>query len=718
MSDTVTKQKIAVLGGGLGAMTTVFELTNVPNWQDKYEITVYQLGWRLGGKGASGRGPCSRIEEHGLHIWMGFYENAFRMMRQAYAELNRPPEAPLATVEQAFKAHSYILVEEHIQGQWRNWGVHFPTSDEFPGDPDNPRQMPTLWEYITKGLEMLEEELVKVTAQNKSLSEVRSEPGGWLQSLLNRFDHDVADGALSMGHMMLRTAIALIKGLPADPLLHLAIDHNLLVQLLDKLIHWLWEKVAACLYQDDELRHFWIIADMAVAMIKGVLADGVLFHAEGLDILDRWDFREWLQKHGASQVAYESGVVQGLYDLVFAYNDGDASDPVKNGNFAAGAALRSVLRIDFTYTGAIFWKMQASMGDTVFTPIHQVLKKRGVQFKFFHRIKNLALSVDKKSVASISLARQVDLKPGIAEYDPYIECKGLDCWPDRPNYDQLVQGEALKESGENLESFWTKWDDADPDVELLAGKDFDHVVLGIAIGSFPYLCQELIAANVRWQNMVNNVKTVRTVAMQLWLKNDLAALGWTDESPVLDAYVEAFNTWADMTYLGEREEWPRNNTPKNIAYYCGSIKGDIPPQEESDFPAKIDAQVRASADAWLQKNSGYLWPNAAPQDNPGGLDYALLVAPHGGEPAEKFQAQFFRANVSPSERYVISVKGSTQYRLRADESGFLNLTLTGDWIRNGLNIGCVEATVMSGMQAANAITGYPALEDIIGHFHA
>ena len=28
-----------------------------------------------------GGGVADRIEEHGLHLWMGFYENAFRLMR-------------------------------------------------------------------------------------------------------------------------------------------------------------------------------------------------------------------------------------------------------------------------------------------------------------------------------------------------------------------------------------------------------------------------------------------------------------------------------------------------------------------------------------------------------------------------------------------------------------------------------------------------------------
>ena len=82
--------EVAVVGGGCGAIATAFELTR-PEHRGKYHVTIYQLGWRLGGKGASGRGPAERVQEHGLHIWMGFYENAFRLLRECYAELNRTP---------------------------------------------------------------------------------------------------------------------------------------------------------------------------------------------------------------------------------------------------------------------------------------------------------------------------------------------------------------------------------------------------------------------------------------------------------------------------------------------------------------------------------------------------------------------------------------------------------------------------------------------------
>ncbi|MEO0913221.1 MAG: NAD(P)-binding protein, partial [Pseudomonadota bacterium] len=83
----MAKEKIAILGGGVGGMVTALALTNEPGWDEKYDITLYQMGWRLGGKGASGRGPNGRIQEHGLHIWLGFYWNAFNAMKAAFAEL-------------------------------------------------------------------------------------------------------------------------------------------------------------------------------------------------------------------------------------------------------------------------------------------------------------------------------------------------------------------------------------------------------------------------------------------------------------------------------------------------------------------------------------------------------------------------------------------------------------------------------------------------------
>ena len=74
---------------------------------------------------------------------------------------------------------------------------------------------------------------------------------------------------------------------------------------------------------------------------------------------------------------------------------------------------------------------------------------------------------------------------------------------------------------------------------------------------------------------------------------------------------------------------------------------------------------------------------------------------------ERFDSQYWRANFTPSERYVLTPAKLVKFRLRTDESGYDNLFLTGDWIKNGLDAGCVESAVMSGMQTSRAICGSP-----------
>src|SRR6185436_13728050 len=128
--------EIAVIGGGVGGVAAAFELTR-PEHQGRYRVTVYQLGWRLGGKGASGRGACDRIEEHGLHLWMGFYENAFRLMRECYGELGRDPsKCRIASWTDAFEPNHFNAVADHTpRGDWLPWTAYFPPLQGLPGDP-------------------------------------------------------------------------------------------------------------------------------------------------------------------------------------------------------------------------------------------------------------------------------------------------------------------------------------------------------------------------------------------------------------------------------------------------------------------------------------------------------------------------------------------------------------------------------------------------------
>ena len=71
----------------------------------------------------------------------------------------------------------------------------------------------------------------------------------------------------------------------------------------------------------------------------------------------------------------------------------------------------------------------------------------------------------------------------------------------------------------------------------------------------------------------------------------------------------------------------------------------------------------------------------------------------------------------PSDRYVLSLPGASRFRISPLDRTFDNLTVTGDWTETGLNTGCVESAVISGMLASHALSGFPALEDIVGYDH-
>lgn len=111
-----------------------------------------------------------------------------------------------------------------------------------------------------------------------------------------------------------------------------------------------------------------------------------------------------------------------------------------------------------------------------------------------------------------------------------------------------------------------------------------------------------------------------------------------------------------------------------------------------------------------------LWPGAVSR-YPTDFRWDLLVAPDALKGPVRLLSQFWKANVDPSDRYVQSLPGTLRYRLDPGASGYDNLVLAGDWTQCGLNSGCVEAAVISGMLAANAIQQVPALDEIVGYDH-
>ena len=122
----------------MAGVTAAWELSR-PGWRDRVEsVTVYQRGWVLGGKGASTRDAQGRIFEHGLHVWPGYYDNAFRVVRECYSELDRvrtDPECPIRTWRDAFTPAPAIGVFEHVGDDVVPWLAQFRCNDRTPGDP-------------------------------------------------------------------------------------------------------------------------------------------------------------------------------------------------------------------------------------------------------------------------------------------------------------------------------------------------------------------------------------------------------------------------------------------------------------------------------------------------------------------------------------------------------------------------------------------------------
>jgi uncharacterized protein with NAD-binding domain and iron-sulfur cluster len=113
----MAKKKVAILGGGAGALAAAFDLTEQDPDGSLYDITLYQVGWRLGGKCAVGwtSGPPKVRREHGLHIWAGFYDNAFDLLQRCYDAVDSPP---FADWRDAFEPLNNCWVEEQSGGAW------------------------------------------------------------------------------------------------------------------------------------------------------------------------------------------------------------------------------------------------------------------------------------------------------------------------------------------------------------------------------------------------------------------------------------------------------------------------------------------------------------------------------------------------------------------------------------------------------------------------
>jgi hypothetical protein len=257
------------------------------------------------------------------------------------------------------------------------------------------------------------------------------------------------------------------------------------------------------------------------------------------------------------------------------------------------------------------------MGDTICTPLYQLLKQRGVKFEFFRRVTRLEPTPDGNEIGTILIDRQVELAEGLCEYDALTTVKGFECWPSSPRWEQIKDGELLAAAGYNFENTYGPPlpPVSGPELRLQLGRDFDTAILAIPVGALHEICQPLMVQRPAWADMIENLPTVRTQALQLWLGSDVKDLGgpYCDPldrparetmGPIVTTCEPPFDTYSEMSQLLPAEAWG-GPTPLSIAYFCAVMADDVAPNDASAAADKVKGDARDWMTSWLKT----LWVN-------------------------------------------------------------------------------------------------------------
>jgi len=709
-------KRIVIVGAGPSGLSTAFHLTDPdinPNWRDHYEVDVYQMGWRAGGKGATGRNAdaCERIEEHGIHVFGNFYFNAVRMLQSAFAEIDWDDGDKYRTMDEVFLPSNTSSETEYVDGRWQH------SVGVLMNSPGNP------W---TGPVDLDERDIVGRILENmdRILAAMMATKHGGDPSL---FDRIMGIFRRLAGDELERWADRIEQYLDEhnrDPVPPNKARHSEMVDQLAELA-----RVLGALHLElphsTPLRDGYIEADLIVAVLRGLVDDDVA--TRGIDAIDGENYRDWLARHGASQTTLKSGRPQALPNTALGYECGDTTAiPTMSATAYVNFFCRWVIGHG---PGGLFFR--EGTGDTLIKPLYRLLVQRGVRFHYFHKLSDVVPDADPDDRSVARLVFDVQATPLGGTYDPLrrLDDGGL-VWPNRPLYDQLAEGVALQEGtelhgrGYDLESWWTAWQPVGS-LTLEAGRDFDQVVLATPISTLEHTCSGLIERSDDWQRMVANVKSAATQAVQIWIDRPTGEIGW-DQLQGTDRYLggifaQDLTSYCDFSDLIAEERWPEANRPKGLIYLIGALSDPdrIPPFDDHDFPRREEDRVRWMTVQFLRTIDGLL-PNASHSPiDPRSFDFGMLVSPQPSDPPSRgvnqFAQQYWRANVDPNERYTLNVAGSMQHRLEAWGSTFDNLVLTGDWIYTGWNVGSFEGAVMSGKLASLTLTGAPGLDQVWGY---
>ena len=127
--------QVLVLGGGVAGLAAAWRLSE-PGWRAKSPRSPSRAQLPARRQGGIGQGCDGRIEEHGLHVWLGHYDNAFRLIRDCYTELTGTGPTSVPDPQLGTGVHAGGPARTSL-GAWRlgTVGGDVHPNRQFPGEP-------------------------------------------------------------------------------------------------------------------------------------------------------------------------------------------------------------------------------------------------------------------------------------------------------------------------------------------------------------------------------------------------------------------------------------------------------------------------------------------------------------------------------------------------------------------------------------------------------
>ena len=694
----MTKQKISIIGGGIGGLTAAYELTD-PKLKNKYDITLYQMGWRLGGKCATGRNQARnmRIEEHGIHAFAGSYYNGLTMMKYIYEELGAV-DGLLPDFETAFVKKYGSFMWDYNDKQMKRWPTQYPKLPFHYTDAESFYEATLGYSHLSRWiaimvLVILKQSLpsIKPLAKSAFTTAEMSSVAHNVPSEADKFLQDFQETGHALLEALEKQEGNLENGLESMATKSRSISASKTPNIPWWLYNLLLTKTPRPPTHTDEERHKVNQVEFLKTLLRGVRDDELA--TKGFASIDDVDFDDWLVKHGASPELMRSPLVTLNMFVTYQFPKGDLSGkPVMSASSFVQWTLRTA-----SYLGAPFYLVEAGTGETLLSPLYRLLEKRGVKFEFFHELTDITLSSNLKTVQQLQF--NVQATPKTAPYDPFIRVKTLDCWPSEPLWSQLENATALK--GKDFEAPHG----VKGSVKTLSvAQDFDSVILAIPPRATLVSAPSLIAQDSNWSTLKDMAVTA-TQSMQLWLNDDIETLTqYTDTFFVAGNYRSGMHGMAEFENILQYEDWSNMDTPpKGLVYFSGVMTS---PHKTGDMTVRQlgNMKARNTAGTMLISSGEEVFQgaqNPVPTTIPYGFDFAALYPATITETGQdRLSSQYTRGNLVPSELYTQCPPGTKSLRIDPLTPPQTNMTVAGDWVDTRLNVGSVEGTIIGGRLAA------------------